>query len=224
MCPFTMWRGIALKKGRPVSESPHLLLCYQTKSFIHSSLSEHVLNSCVPSLCQVHTDDGEMHTELKGRERHVNSPLHMPPQGQQKRQGRTVTQESSWFTHRRAKRYQRRLPGGGNPHRAANPQLKHKQDTEAWIYKQCNLAPPSRDTMHDHTGWIGLCALLLVPSSRILKLWMATFPGPLLMQPQWEPGENYTPLTFPVFWLVASPPIISARARTSFLVSIGKAV
>lgn len=104
-----------------------------------------------------------------GRDMWTN-PLHMPPQGQQKRQGRTVTQESSWFTHRRAKRYQRRLPGGGNPRRGANPQLKHKQDTEAWIYKQCNLAPPSRDTTHDRAGWTGVRALLLVPSSRILKL------------------------------------------------------
>ena len=45
--------------------------------------------------------------------------------------------------------------------------------------------------------------LLVVPSSGILKLQVATFPGPLVMQPQLDPGINYRSLTFPVFCLGA---------------------
>lgn len=167
------WR----KGGQSLKSLTFFYSATRTDSFIQPAIHQ---QTCTELLCASPARgaaDAEMNTEARGRETDLRTnPLPdtvtgAAAAGDIRERGRTG---SLWITHGRGRRNLRRLPGGGNPCSRRN--LPVWAWARHWgLGRQCSLAPSSRDTAPNHAGWTRLYALLVVPSSGILKSQMATF-------------------------------------------------
>ena len=159
-----------MKKGRPISERPYLLmLCYLNK-FIHPSThsSAHMYWSPV---CQPCIRCSRCREEYRTHRQGDRQTCEQTTSSQ--RQQEKKTRASPWITYGRVRMNQRGLPGGGHPCRGKNPPARvwaRHWGTDCKPYcKRYGLAPPSGDTAPSSAGWTGLHALLVVPSLGILR-------------------------------------------------------
>lgn len=167
------WNGI-VKKGRPISKRPHLLvlLLEQIHSFLHPCVHPSAGMCWTPGTGPA--PGAEMSTELTSRETDLwTNPDTMPSQGQQqKMQGRAVTGASLWMTHGRTRVSQRGLPRGGVPCWGKSPPVRAWAGHWGMELQAMQFGP----TLQRHcTQWCWVNRILCPISGPLLRE-LATFP------------------------------------------------